>query len=427
MIQMPEITRILQKQSPEQLYQALSPAERQYLPYLWELWARPSQMPPSGNWITWLFLAGRGAGKTRSSAEFVRDRVTSGKSKRVALLGRTPSDARDVMVEGESGILAVFPMHEKPEYEPSKRRITFHNGAVATTFSSETPEQLRGPQFDLAWVDELAAFDSDEAYLNLQLALRLGQDPRQVISTTPRPVPVLRELIANPNTIITRGTTYDNVANLAPQFVREITQRFEGTPRGRQELYGEMLVDSDNPFGKDTIERQTQDVLSDELPLWYGVDLARVVDYSVVVGLDANGRVAFFDRFQSSWASTEDRICLAVADDDCLVDATGVGDSTVERLQDRLSRVEPFVFTSRSRQLLLEGLAASLSHGEVTVLRGAMLEELQAFSTGYNKQTRSIRYQVPEGVHDDTVMALALADECRRQNPASRVPFASVS
>ena len=327
------------------------------------------------------------------------------------------------MVEGESGILAVFPPHEKPEYEPSKRRITFHNGAVATTFSSETPEQLRGPQFDLAWVDELAAFDSDEAYLNLQLALRLGQDPRQVISTTPRPVPVLRELIANPNTIITRGTTYDNVANLAPQFVREITQRFEGTPRGRQELYGEMLVDSDNPFGKDTIERQTQDVLSDETPLWYGVDLARVVDYSVVVGLDANGRVAFFDRFQSSWASTEDRICLAVADDDCLVDATGVGDSTVERLQDRLSRVEPFVFTSRSRQLLLEGLAASLSHGEVTVLRGVMLEELQAFSTGYNKQTRSIRYQVPEGVHDDTVMALALADECRRQNPTSRVPI----
>ena len=234
------IERAIQNVGPERFLSSLTVQEQQALAYQWRLWARPSQLPPPGEWLTWLVLTGRGWGKTRVMSEWIRVRIESGEARRIALVGRTPADARDVMVEGESGILSVFPPDQRPDYEPSKRRITFHTGAVATVYSSENPDQLRGPQHDTAACDELSTFKSPEAFDNLQLGLRLG-NPRQIVTTTPRPVRVLRDLMGSADTVITRGTSYENRANLAPAFFKQVIARYEGTRRGQQEIEGLLL------------------------------------------------------------------------------------------------------------------------------------------------------------------------------------------
>jgi predicted phage terminase large subunit-like protein len=211
--------------------------------YDWPFWARPNQLPPAGDWRVWLVLAGRGFGKTRTGAEWVRAQVRAGK-RRIALVGPTASDSRDVMVEGESGILACSPPSERPVYEPSKRRLTWPCGAIATTYSADEPERLRGPQHDAAWCDELAAWRYPEAWDMLMFGLRLGSDPRVVATTTPRPTRLIRELIAASATVVTRGSTRDNQANLAPAFLEQIVKRYQGTRLGRQELDGEVLEDA---------------------------------------------------------------------------------------------------------------------------------------------------------------------------------------
>lgn len=210
----------------------------------WGLWARDSQLPPEGDWRVWLLLAGRGFGKTRSGAEFVRAQVAARKARHVALVAPTAADARDVMVEGESGLLAISPRRERPRYEPSKRRLTWPNGAVATTYSADEPERLRGPQHDFAWCDELAAWRYPEAWDMLMFGLRLGADPRVVATTTPRPTRLIKTLIADPKVTVTRGSTYENKDNLAPAFLDAIVRRYEGTRLGRQELDAELLEDA---------------------------------------------------------------------------------------------------------------------------------------------------------------------------------------
>lgn len=214
--------------------------------YDWERLARPNQLPPPGDWQTWLFLAGRGTGKTRAGAEWVRVRARGNPAARIALVAPTAADARDVMVEGQSGILACSPTDFRPHYEPSKRRLTWPNGAQATTYSADEPDRLRGPQHTDAWVDELAAWQRPETWDMLQFGLRLGADPRCVVTTTPRPVRLVRELMESKTTAITRGTTYENRANLAPAFFERIVAKYEGTRLGRQELNAELL--EDNPF-----------------------------------------------------------------------------------------------------------------------------------------------------------------------------------
>ena len=186
-------------------------------------------------------MAGRGAGKTRTASEWIRQRVYDG-ARRVALVGRTPADVRDVMIEGDSGLLNVFPPHERPSYEPSNRRIVFHSGGVGHVYSSEQPDHLRGPQHDTAWCDELATFKGQDAWDNLQLGLRLGE-PRQIVTTTPRPVAAMRGLVKDPNVVLTRDSSYANRVNLAPAFFAQVIQRYEGTARGQQEIMG-MLLDS---------------------------------------------------------------------------------------------------------------------------------------------------------------------------------------
>src|ERR1700746_2963944 len=218
----------------------MAPGAAAAFEYDWRYRARPEQLPPGGSWRVWLLMAGRGFGKTRCGAEWVRAEVKAGR-RRIALVGPTAADARNVMVEGESGVLAISPDHERPLYEPSKRRLTWRNGAVATTFSADEPERLRGPQHDAAWCDELASWRYPEAWDMLMLGLRLGADPRVVVTTTQRVTKLIRELIADPTVVVTRGTTYENSANLAPAFLGQIVRKYKGTWLGRQEIEAELL------------------------------------------------------------------------------------------------------------------------------------------------------------------------------------------
>ena len=212
--------------------------------YDWEgSWARPAQREPEGDWRYWLLRSGRGAGKTRVGAEWVRRKVEAGIYGRIALIAPTAADARDVMVEGESGILATSRPDFRPEYLPSKRRIEWPNGAKAFVYSAEEPDRLRGPQHDAAWCDELAAWPHPETWSNLLFGLRLGKNPRAVVTTTPRPTKLVRQIAKDPHTVVTTESTFDNVAHLAQQFVEEIVAQYEGTRLGRQELHGELLED----------------------------------------------------------------------------------------------------------------------------------------------------------------------------------------
>lgn len=207
------------------------------------------QLPPeraaSGeDWTTWLILGGRGAGKTRAGAEWVRHVAENDPQARIALIGETEHDVRHVMVEGVSGILAVHSFRRQPESMRSQRTLQWKNGAVAQVFSAEEPDSLRGPQFSAAWLDELAKWRQAEATFNmLQFGLRLGLRPRQVVTTTPRPIALIRQLIADPRTAVTHAGTRTNAFNLAPTFLETVLSRYRGTQLGRQEIAGEIIED----------------------------------------------------------------------------------------------------------------------------------------------------------------------------------------
>jgi predicted phage terminase large subunit-like protein len=207
----------------------------------WELLSRKEQRPPDGDWLTWLILAGRGWGKTRTGAEWVHANVE--KYGRWVIAGRTSSDLRDIMIEGESGLLRTARNDNRPKYEASKLRMTWPNGARAVLRSADEPEGFRGLQAEAIWADELAAWKYPDAWDQLQLGLRLGPRPRQIVTTTPKPTRLIRDLLKDENTIATRGSTFDNRANLAPAFFRQVVAKYDGTRMGRQELYAEILDD----------------------------------------------------------------------------------------------------------------------------------------------------------------------------------------
>jgi phage terminase large subunit-like protein len=212
----------------------------------WRSKARPSQLPPPGDWLGWLLMAGRGFGKNFTGAGWVNELVETGIAGRIALVAATAADARDTMVEGQSGLLRMAPPWNRPLYEPSKRRLTWPNGAIATTFSSEEADRLRGPEHDAAWADELAAWAEPQATWDmLQFGLRLGKLPRWLATTTPRPIKLVKDILAREgkDVVVTRGTTFENEANLAATFLTAIRARYEGTRLGRQELNAELLTD----------------------------------------------------------------------------------------------------------------------------------------------------------------------------------------
>jgi len=221
---------------------AVDPQHEERVRYCWELWARPEQLAPTRDWTHWLVLAGRGFGKTRTGAETVRRWARE--HRYVNLIGATTDDARDIMVDGEAGILSVCPRSERPEYKKSERKLLWPSGATSLIFTADEPERLRGKQHEKLWCDELAAWRYPEAWDQAKFGLRLGRSPQAIITTTPRPNALVRGLLADPACVVTRGTSYDNRRNLAPAFYSAIIAQYEGSRLGRQELNAELLEDN---------------------------------------------------------------------------------------------------------------------------------------------------------------------------------------
>lgn len=252
---------LLPKAEQNAFFDSLSEDDAKYLEYDWQkFWARPKQIvPPLGDWDIWLFMGGRGIGKTRTGVESVRYLVNECGYRWISIVGRTAADVRDVLIEGESGFLNVLPDWERPLYEPSKRRLTFPNGAIANLFSADEPDQMRGPQSDLVLADEVAAWRFADSFDQVSFGNRLGQKPIMILLTTPRPNKLMRELVADSipideymatgdmrgkTVLLTTGSTYENAGNLAPKFLKRLIKKYEGTRLGRQELRAEMLLDT---------------------------------------------------------------------------------------------------------------------------------------------------------------------------------------
>lgn len=237
-----EVTRILSD---------LGPIKTEELKYSWDFWARPEQLEPDRkDWDIWVALAGRGWGKTRAGAEWVRHRIKKG-DRIVHCVAPTKGDVRRVMVEGESGLLNVCWKNDKtyrganlgyPDWSPTNNTITWANGSKAVFFSAEDPERLRGPQAYSAWTDELCAWrNAQETWDMLQFGLRLGRHPQVFVTTTPKTTKLIRNILNDDKTIVSTGTTYDNANNLADSFIAAVRKTYEGTRLGRQELYAEIL------------------------------------------------------------------------------------------------------------------------------------------------------------------------------------------
>jgi predicted phage terminase large subunit-like protein len=232
----------------EKLKADLSPEEKAALVYKWSAWARPDQITPDSAWNGWLIIAGRGWGKTRTGAEAVREEVESGRSSRIALVGETSADGKDVMVNGESGILACCPPWNMPTFTASsgsgRPKLRWPNGAIATLYDAREPDQLRGPQHDFIWFDELAKYRyADAVFDQAMFGLRLGKHPAWMATTTPRPIALIKRLMNQPGVIVTRGRSADNLANLASTYRANVLDRYKGTRLGRQELDAEILED----------------------------------------------------------------------------------------------------------------------------------------------------------------------------------------
>ena len=276
----------------------------------WRFWRRDDQIEPARDWRIWLVMAGRGYGKTRMGAEWVSNLAAENPRARFALVGATLNEARQVMVEGESGLLSL-PFAERPEWEPSLRRLTWSNGAVATLYSAAEPESLRGPQHDFAWADEIAKWPCGvAAWDNLMLGLRLGGAPRVMATTTPRPVPLVRRLVGEAGVVVSNGRTTDNEMNLPPGYIAGVKALYEGTRWGRQELDGELIEDVAGAlWSRDLLERQRANVAPEMKRIVIGVD-PPVSDHGdacgiIAAGLGVDGKAYVLADYSVSGASPE--------------------------------------------------------------------------------------------------------------------------
>ncbi len=298
---------MLPEQERVQAINKLSQKEAEALLFDWTFWARPEQLPPAGQWFTWLLLAGRGFGKTRALTETVRQWAYEGYSP-IALLGQTKADVRDTLEElGSSSLLKISPPGFMPEYEPSKRRLTWPNGVQAIIYSGDEPDQLRGPQHQKAAVDELAKYMyPQQTWDNLMMGLRIGANPQVVIATTPRPIKLLRDIVKDSRTRVTRGHTLDNKENLAPEFIDYIMAQYEGTRLGRQELAGELLSSLEglvyDAFNPD-ICIIPRIAIPQDWPRYFGQDFGRVNTAAVWYAQDPNTGFIYLYRTYKGKAS----------------------------------------------------------------------------------------------------------------------------
>jgi len=350
----------------------------------WDNHGRQEQLLPAGDdWIVWLLLAGRGFGKTRTGAETVRALVEGhGEAGlRIALIGPTAGDVRSVMVEGESGLLAVHPPGEAPVYEPSNHRVVWRNGTIATCFSADEPQRLRGPQHHFAWADELAAWRyAEDAWNMLMLGLRLGDRPRAMITTTPKPLRLIRELATANTTYLTRGSTYDNKDNLASTFLSTIVSKYEGTRLGRQELNAELLEQADGalwtrkaiedariPSGSQPELRRTVIAIDPAVTTGENADETGIVvagigyDGQAYVLRDASGRYT-----PNEWATRAVNL-YRLHRADRIVAETNNGGEMIELTLRTVWREVPFkpVSASKGKQARAEPVAALYEQGRV--------------------------------------------------------------
>ena len=366
------------------------------LPWLFEFWALPHQLPPEGAWKSWVIMGGRGAGKTRAGAEWVRAEVEGsgpldpGRARRVALLGETVDQVREVMVFGDSGILACSPPDRKPDWEAGRKRLVWPNGAVAQVFSAHEPEALRGPQFDAAWVDELAKWKrAEDAWDMLQFALRLGKNPRQVVTTTPRNVGVLKAILKNPSTVITHAPTEANRAYLAASFLDEVRARYAGTRLGRQELDGVLLEDAEGALWTTrALEAARLDVVPPLDRVVVAVDppvtgkaasdqCGIVVVGAITAGPPQDWRAVVLEDASVAAASPDAWARAAIAalerhGADRLVAEVNQGGDLVESVIRQIDPLVPFraVRASRGKVARAEPVAALYEQGRVSHLRG---------------------------------------------------------
>jgi len=366
------------------------------LPYLFEFWALEHQLPPDGDWRTWVIMGGRGAGKTRAGAEWVRAQVEGarpldeGRCKRLALLGETIDQVREVMIFGESGIMACSPPDRRPEWQATRKRLIWPNGAIAQAFSAHDPEGLRGPQFDGAWVDELAKWKkARETWDMLQFGLRLGEDPRVCVTTTPRNVGVLKDILAASSTVVTSAPTEANAAYLAEGFLEEVRARYAGTRLGRQELDG-VLVDAaeDALWTPAMLEAGRVEAAPDLDRIVVAVD-PPVTGHSgsdecgiVVVGAVTRGPVQDWRAYvladasvraasPASWAGAAIR-AMEQWGAERLVAEVNQGGDLVEQVIRQVDPLVPFrsVHASRGKVARAEPVAALYEQGRVHHLRG---------------------------------------------------------
>ena len=366
------------------------------LPWMFEFWALPHQLPPEGAWKSWVIMGGRGAGKTRAGAEWVRAEVEGarptdpGRAARVALVGETIDQVREVMIFGESGILACSPPDRRPDWEAGRKRLIWPNGAVAQVFSAHEPESLRGPQFDAAWVDELAKWKrAEDAWDMLQFALRLGKNPRQVVTTTPQNVGVLKAILKNPSTVITHAPTEANRAYLAASFLEEVQRRYAGTRLGRQELEGLLLEDAEGALWTsgllealrlDKAPRMSRIVVAVDPPVTghgasdeCGILVVGVVtegppqDWHAVVLEDASVAGASPEAWARAAIEARDRHAA-----DRLVAEVNQGGDLVESVIRQIDPLVPYraVRASRGKTARAEPVAALYEQGRVRHLRG---------------------------------------------------------
>lgn len=374
----------------------LSGSELQALPYLFDFWAGEHQLPPPGDWRTWVILGGRGAGKTRAGSEWVRAMAEGrsprapGRARRIGIVGETFDQAREVMIFGESGILACSPPDRRPEWVAGRKQLVWPNGAVAQVMSAHDPEGLRGFQFDALWADELAKWKSaQESWDMLQFALRLGDDPRACVTTTPRNVAILRDLLERNSTVQTHAPTEANRAWLADGFLEEVQARYAGTRLGRQELEGVMLGDAEGALWQSALLAGAEQPYAPELDrIVVAVDppvsghkasdeCGIVVVGAVMQGPPQDWRAYVLEDASVQGVSPLEWAKAAVAaakryEADRIVAEVNQGGALVEQVIRQVDPMVPYraVHASRGKVARAEPVAALYEQGRVRHLRG---------------------------------------------------------
>jgi phage terminase large subunit-like protein len=407
----------------------------------WPTWARLNQLPTRdgreiAEFRVWLVLGGRGAGKTRCGAEWVRCQalgvspLAEAPASRIALVGPSIAQVRSVMIEGVSGLLGIHPEGERPQFEPSLRRVVWPNGTIAEMFSAEQPDSLRGPQFDVAWCDELAKWRyPQETWDMLQFGLRLGEAPCAVVTTTPRPMPLLQRLVADPDTLVARTPTVDNRRFLAPQFLRDIEARYGGTRLGRQELDAEIIEDDpDALFRRELIEANRDRSAPDLVRIVVAIDppasgrAGANACGIVCAGLGVDGKAYVLDDATVQGASPSAWAKRAIAlfhsrKADRLIAEVNQGGDMVEAVIREIDPAVSFkaVHASRGKRLRAEPVAALYEQNRVVHV--GVFPELEDELVSFDQ--KAVRPASPDRA-DALVWALSELMLVRRREPRMR-------